>query len=141
MFRAPPRWFEGLGPWVEALILAVLVTVAFLLLSGCTAAWWTCKPGGGVLTGTGGCSVILVRALTDADLLVIGVGPNRTLSMGSRINVEAVGAASAAAALAFGGHPLIPKAKPGPRGPPIPKPKPRRDDDGRQDRAGRRAGP
>src|SRR5436189_99360 len=44
-----------------------------LALGGCSAALWSCPPGGGVLGG-GGCKVFLLRGLTEVDLLVVTEG-------------------------------------------------------------------
>jgi hypothetical protein len=90
--------------------LAVLA--APLLLSGCSAAVWRCPPGGGVLTGAGGCTVTLIRGLTEVDLMVVADG--RVLVLGSKPDAAAIAAAAALvpARLPFGGHPPVPKPKP-----------------------------
>jgi len=94
-----------------------------LALSGCSLATWTCQPGGGVMTGTGGCRVLLLRAMTDVDLMVIGIGDDRTVVIGSRVNVAALAAVAAAALVAHQApqpatrHPFADR-------PPVPRPKP-----------------
>src|SRR5580765_4535837 len=102
-----------------------LVLLALLALAGCSFATWTCQPGGGVLTGKGGCRVLLVRAFTDVDVMVVALGDDRTLVMGSRVNVAAL-AAVAAAALVAHQAPQPATRHPFDDRPPAPRPKPTR---------------
>jgi hypothetical protein len=83
-----------------------------LALGGCSAAIWRCPPGGGVLTGAGGCTVTLIRGLTEVDLMVVADG--RVLVLGSKPDAAAIAAATALVPgrLPFGGHPPVPKPKP-----------------------------
>jgi hypothetical protein len=87
-----------------------------LALPGCSAALWSCPPGGGVLTGAGGCRILLVRGLTEVDLFVVADG--RVLVLGSRPDAAAIAAAASLvpARLPFGGHPPVPEPKPKFRG-------------------------
>jgi hypothetical protein len=91
--------------------LAALLLL-LLGLGGCSAAIWSCPPGGGVLTGAGGCRVTLIRGLTEVDLMVVADG--RVLVLGSKPDAAAIAAAASLvpARLPFGGHPPVPKPKP-----------------------------
>jgi hypothetical protein len=63
-----------------------------------------------VLTGAGGCTVTLIRGLTEVDLMVVADG--RVLVLGSKPDAAAIAAALAPGRLPFGGHPPVPKPKP-----------------------------
>jgi hypothetical protein len=93
-------------------VFAAVQAALLLALGGCSAAIWSCPPGGGVLTGAGGCRVTLIRGLTEVDLMVVADG--RVLVLGSKPDAAAIAAATALAAprLPFGGHPPVPEPKP-----------------------------